>query len=86
MEVDLKAVNPLISWNGAMYVPVSHEELDSLVGQMMQMCDLMGDREQREALKSEIKQRARRWLTNLYEESGYDKRHRIDDVGQIVVV
>ena len=54
-------------------VPVSHKELDSLIGRLMQMCDLIGDVEQRTALKSTIKQINRDWLDNLYEESGYER-------------
>lgn len=54
-------------------VCVSHQELDSLIGRLMQMCDLTGDLEQRTALKSTIKQISRDWLDNLYEDSGYEK-------------
>jgi hypothetical protein len=53
-------------------VCVSHQELDNLVGRLMQMCDLTGDIEQRKALKGTIKQISRDWLDNLYEESGYN--------------
>lgn len=55
-------------------VHVSHQELDNLIGRQMQMCDLIGDVEQRAALKSTIKQLTREWLDNLYEDSGYDKQ------------
>lgn len=62
----------LIEKDGTVYVPISHYELDSLVGSLMQMCELMGDKEQREALKREIKDRARRWLDFRYECAGYE--------------
>lgn len=55
------------------YVLVSHHELDNLVGRLMQMCDLIGDIEQRTALKGTIKQINRDWLDDLYEQSGYDR-------------
>ena len=55
------------------YVLVSHTELDSLVGRLMQMCDLTGDMEQRKALKDTIKRTGRDWLDDLYRDSGYDK-------------
>lgn len=54
-------------------VLVSHQELDNLVGRLMQMCDLTGDQEQRKALKDTIKRTSRDWLDDLYEQSGYDK-------------
>lgn len=65
-------------------VTVSHKELDGLVGRLMQMCDLIGDREQRNALKSTIKQISREWLDNLYEESGYDRFTGIKDGVQAI--
>lgn len=77
-EVNLK-YKPLISVKDkdgkeiAYYVAVSHQELDYLIGRLMQICDLTGDLEQRTALKSEIKHRSRDWLDDLYSESGYDK-------------
>lgn len=55
------------------FVLISHDELDSLVGRLMQMCELTGDVEQRKALKDEIKMRSRAWLDDLYQSSGYDK-------------
>lgn len=71
-------VRPLVETDkisnvASMYVLVSHQELDNLVGRLMQMCELMGDIEQRNALKQEIKSRSREWLDGLYESSGYDK-------------
>lgn len=54
-------------------VCVSHQELDGLVGRLMQICDLTGDLKQRTALKSTIKQISRDWLDNLYEDAGYER-------------
>lgn len=68
------------------YVLVSHAELDSLVGRYMQMCDLIGDVEQRKALKDTIKQISRTWLDDLYEQSGYDKyTGKLDEVQAIEI-
>ena len=72
LPVDVKSV----------YVLVSHSELDSLVGRYMQMCDLIGDVEQRKALKDTIKRISRDWLDDLYEESGYDKFTGITEYAQ----
>jgi len=58
---------------GGYYVPISHSELDNLVGRLMQICDLTGDKEQRDALKSTIKQAARNWLDDEYDMNGYEK-------------
>lgn len=57
----------------SVFVLISHREMDSLVGRLMQICDLTGDVEQRKALKDEIKHRCRDWLDDMYEQSGYDK-------------
>jgi len=57
--------------NDGYYVLVSHRELDDLIGRTMQMFELNGDVEQRNALKQEFKWRARAWLDNLYKDSGY---------------
>jgi hypothetical protein len=54
-------------------VIVSHEELNGLVGQLMQMCDLIGDPDQRRALKDTIKRICRDWLDSEYSVAGYDK-------------
>lgn len=55
------------------YTLVSHSEIDGLIGRLMQMCDLIGDVEQRKALKDTIKKLTRDWLDDLYTDSGYDK-------------
>lgn len=83
MSESIVAMNP-VAWRplvetsvsgspSTVFVLVSHAELDSLVGRLMQMCELTGDVEQRKALKDEIKMRSRAWLDDLYECSGYDK-------------
>lgn len=54
-------------------VPINHRQLDSLVGRLMQMCDLIGDVAQRKALKDTIKQISRDWLDTEYEDAGYDR-------------
>lgn len=67
-------------------VLVSHQELDNLVGRLMQMCDLTGDLEQRKALKDTIKQISRDWLDGLYEDSGYDKwTGKLDEVTAVEI-
>lgn len=63
--------NRLSTINGTDYVAVSHLELGNLVGSLMHVCELTGDKEQREALKSEIKLRCREWLNDQYALSGY---------------
>lgn len=57
--------------DGHQGVAVHHGHLDSLVGSLMHVCELTGDREQREALKSEIKMRTRDWLNDQYAVAGY---------------
>ncbi len=57
----------------SIYVTVSHSELDGLVGRMMQMCDLIGDPQQRKALKDTIKRNCRDWMNDQYESAGYDQ-------------
>jgi hypothetical protein len=61
---------PLIEAD-AYYVTISHKELDGLVGSLMHLMDLNSDAQFREAMKSEIKSRARRWLDDEYERAGY---------------
>lgn len=68
-----RSYRPLIDTGGGYYTLISHKELDSLVGRLMQLFDLNGDAEQRNALKSETKQRCREWLDDQYEEAGYRK-------------
>lgn len=55
-------------------VPIHHGNLDTLVGRLMQMFDLNGDVQQREAQKSSAKMICRDWLDDTYKEvCGYDK-------------
>jgi len=54
-------------------IPISHKQLDTLVGRLMQMCDLIGDTQQRKALKDTIKQNCRDWLDDEYTDAGYDR-------------
>lgn len=61
---------PLIEDDGY-FVLVSHRELDNLIGRMMQVFELNGDVEQRNALKQETKWRCREWLDEIYRDSGY---------------
>jgi len=53
------------------YVMVSHQELDGLIARLMHLAELDSDKEHREALKGEMKRRARDWLDELYYDSGY---------------
>ena len=72
--------------SGTLGVAISHGELDSLVGRLMEMCDLIGDKEQRTALKSEIKRHCRSWLDDNYFSSGYDKFTGVVDEKNVVTV
>lgn len=67
------SVNDDAFGGAAYYALVSHRELDGLVARLMQMYELNGDVEQRNALKNETKNRSREWLDSLYEEAGYDR-------------
>lgn len=80
-NVDLR---PLVQ-NGAYYVLVSHQELDSLIGRMMQLFELNGDIEQRDALKQEFKWRSREWLDELYTMAGYTNHH-LSEKANIVTI
>lgn len=68
--LNISVHRPLIEKDGY-FVMVSHQELDELVGRLMQMFELIGDVEQRNALKQETKWRSREWLDSLYSLSGY---------------
>ncbi len=54
-------------------VPINHKQLNSLIGRLMQMCDLIGDNTQRKALQDTIKQICRDWMDAEYEDAGYDR-------------
>lgn len=62
-----------VSKDGAIYTLISFQELDSLTGRLMQMCELNGDREQREALKRSIKDITKDWLHSQYRNAGFDE-------------
>lgn len=63
----------LVETDNGTFVPISHQEVDTLIGRLMQMCDLIGDVEQRKALKDTIKRITRDWLDDEYANRGYDK-------------
>lgn len=62
--------SPIVE-DGGYYVLVSHQELGSLIANLMHLAELDSDKEHREALKGELKMRTRKWLDDLYSESGY---------------
>ena len=62
-----------VSKGNTIYPLISFKELDTLTGRLMQMCELNGDVEQREALKRTIKQITKDWLHDQYREAGYDR-------------
>ena len=77
-------VRAAIEGSPSFYVLVSHSELDNLISRLMQMCELMGDSVQREALKQEIKSRSRFWLDELYKWSGYDTFAGIAEYARLI--
>lgn len=81
-----KYASTLIKTKGAYYVPVSHLELDGLIGRLMHLCELMGDNVQREAMKSEIKLRTRSWLDSEYNRAGYDVFNGPDNDALVVTI
>jgi len=74
--------HPLIQDDG-LFVMVSHQELDDLIGRTMQMFELNGDVEQRNALKQEFKWRARAWLDEIYNSSGY-RHHNVIPEAKVI--
>lgn len=86
LSVPNRKYRPLLQdKNNGVFVPVSHGELDDLIGRLMQMFELNGDVEQRNALKQETKWRCREWLDSQYENSGYTN-YRTVEAGQIVKI
>ena len=81
--VDVPFRKSLIEEQGGYYVTISHKELDSLVGNLMHLCDLNSDAVYREALKSEVKQRSRNWLDEQYALSGY-KNYAVESGAYII--
>ena len=73
-EVVVNKMLPLVEVSDwGYYVLISHEQIDGLIGRLMQMYELMGDIEQRNALKRETKSKIRDWLNDQYSDAGYDK-------------
>lgn len=85
-SVAMKSLHRVLVEADGYFVPISHRELDILVGRLMQMCDLTGDQEQRKALKDTIKSITRDWLDSEYEMNGYDKWHGVKEGATIVTV
>lgn len=87
MEVkqSAKIYKPLVSTKTGYYVLISHHELDDLIGRLMQMLELNGDVEQRNALKQETKWRCRSWLDTRYEQGGY-VNYAISDDANVVSI
>jgi len=86
---DFSQRRPLIEINSedpqGVYVPISHAELDNLLGSLLHLMDLNSDTQFREAMKSEIKQRTRQWLDNEYSSIGY-RNYRYADGAKILVI
>lgn len=61
----------LIHTDDSDMVAVDFRHLDNLIGSLCHVADLNSDREYREHLKSEIKQRCRDWLRDQYSIAGY---------------
>lgn len=81
--VDIPFRKKLIEDGDSFYVTISHKELDSLIGNLMHLCDLNSDSVYREALKSEIKMRSRRWLDEEYEDAGY-RNYEVQEGANII--
>lgn len=71
---------------GGYWVAISHQELDSLVGTLMQLLDIVGNPDQSRALKDEVKHRCRNWLDDHYDMAGYDKWQGVTDRANPVVI
>lgn len=69
-QIDVRYSKPLIIADYTC-VTVSHQELGGLIASLMHLAELDSDKEHRDALKGELKQRCRSWLDNLYTDSGY---------------
>ncbi len=65
-------------------VPVNHNEVDGLIGQLMQMCDLTGDPVQRKALKDSIKRICREWMNSELASAGYERYQGIQDNARVI--
>lgn len=87
-KVELRRLDPprlvKLGGDGRIAVTVSHLELGNLIGELMRMCELNGDIEQREALKRTIKEISRGWLDGIYEEAGYSNYKEIEPKNPII--
>lgn len=88
IDIAVRSYRPLIKekQNGGYYVLISHAQLDDLIGRLMQMFELNGDAEQRNALKQETKWRCREWLDANYENSGYERNHGISKDAKVTEI
>lgn len=86
---DFRQRRPLIEINDknpqGIYVPISHAELDNLLGSLLHLMDLNSDIQYREAMKQEIKQRARQWLDSEYSNLGYRNYSYVDGARILVL-
>ena len=86
---DFSQEKPLIEINSkgaqGIYVPISHGEVDHLLGSLLHLMDLNSDVQFREAMKSEIKQRVRQWLDNEYSDIGYRNYGYVDGAKILVL-
>lgn len=64
------------------YVAIHHRHLDHLIGSLMAIFDLNGDKVQRDALKSEVKMRCRQWLNDQYYAVGYEEYEKEQGIDQ----
>lgn len=62
--------SPLVKYEEVNNVLINFKHIDQLVGKLMQYLDLVGDTEQREALKRTVKTVVRDWIDCQYEQSG----------------
>lgn len=79
-EIDrFKAFLGVVTYEGTNFqyhmVLLSHQELNGLIGQLLQMCDLMTDPEQRKATKDTVKRICRAWMDDCYRSIGFDLPH-----------
>jgi len=76
----LSIMNPLVlDKKGFHNVLVNFETINPLIGRLMEMCELNGDVEQRNALKRQIKQIVNDWLRNEYSAAGSGVYGRLED-------
>lgn len=73
IAVEKRVYDKSVQIGDTVYMLISFKELDTLTGRLMQMCELNGDAEQREALKRTLKQITKDWLHGHYEDAGYNR-------------